>query len=234
MKWLYQINERNLNSYLKISDTSLQQFLKWRLITGTLLICLWISGYWIIFRQIVFNKPVFLYGILGSFLLGYKLPYFYIRVKVKQKTKQVSADFPLWLSSLEVLIISNNIPNTLKKSLLTCPDSIKKDLRILVEKIEKDPMEQQNYTEFLSQYKLSDINELMLDLYQFNYLDKSLMISEFAVLHKRLNAINTSHRQHAQEQNLFFIGAINSIPLFLLSIYILLIANMLSNALMGG
>lgn len=112
MKWLYQINERNLNSYLKISDTSLQQFLKWRLITGALLICLWISGYWIIFRQIFFNKPVFLYGILGSFLLGYKLPYFYIRVKVKQKTEQVSADFPLWLSSLEVLIISNNIPNT--------------------------------------------------------------------------------------------------------------------------
>lgn len=234
MKWFYRVNERNLNDHLKIADIHLQQFIKWRLIIGLLFSLLWGSSYWIAYRQIEFYKPVFLYGIIGAFLLGYKLPYFYIKVRVKQKTEQVSADFPLWLSSLEVLILSNNIPNTLKKSLVTCPNSFKKDLQVLVDKIEKDPINQRSYTEFLSQYKLSDVNELMLDLYQFNYLDKSLMISEFAVLHKRLNAINTSNRQHSQEQNLFFIGAINSVPLFLLSIYILLIANMLSNALMGG
>ncbi|WP_052466187.1 hypothetical protein [Beduini massiliensis] len=234
MKWLSRLNERNLNDYLIISNTSMQKFFKHRLIIGGLCIGLWISGYMLICRPIVFNKPIFIYGMIGAFWVGYKIPYFYIKVKVKQKTEQVSADFPLWLSSLEVLILSNNIPNTLKKSLMTCPNSIKKDLQILVNKIEKDPMNQQSYIEFLSQYKLSDVNELMLDLYQFNYLDKSLMISEFAVLHKRLNAINTSNRQHSQEQNLFFIGAINSVPLFLLSIYILLIANMLSNTLMGG
>ena len=224
MKWLYRISERNLRRDLEILFIKEDLFFKKRLVSSIIVTLVWVVGYAIISYYSEFILMVFIYGLIGAFLLGYKLPYFYIQSKVKQKTKQVAADFPLWLSSLEVLILSNNIPNTLKKSLVTCPISMKKDLEVLVRKLEKDPMNQQSYIDFLAQYQLSDVNELMLDLYQFNYLDKSLMISEFAAMHKRINAMNTSQRQYRHEQNLFFIGAINSIPLFLLSIYVLLLS----------
>ena len=59
-------------------------------------------------------------------------------------------------------------------------------------------------------------------------------MKEFNLLHQRLNEIEASQRKHQQEQTLFFIGAINSIPLFLLSMYILYIANLLSTTLIGG
>lgn len=234
MKWLYRLSEGNLKDYMKVVDLDISQFLKWRLVLCILLSASWCVLCGVFKEQYPILSSVFLYGLFCFLLLGFKIPYFYLKMMVKKKTQQVFTDFPLWLSSLEVLILSNNIPNTLKKSFMTCPVSIKKDLQILIGKIEQDPMNQQNYIDFLSQYKLADINELMLDLYQFNYLDKSLMISEFAVLHKRLNALNSSNRKRLHEQSLFFIGAINSIPLFLLSIYILLIANMLSNVLIGG
>lgn len=234
MKWLLYLNERDLKDKLYICKQGFPSFMRRRLMG--ILLCL-------LSLIILFFIDRWLFHVIGDYFiymavillcLTYKLPYFLLNTKAKQITQQVYKDFPLWLSSLEVLIVSNNIPNTLKKSIPTCPDSIKNELISLVEKIEKDPTNQVYYADFLSQYQLPDVSELMLDLYQFNFLNKELIIKEFALLHLRLNEISAMQRRYHYEQQLFFIGAVNSVPLFLLSVYVLLIANMLSTTLMGG
>ena len=233
MKVFQWFVEKNIKDDLMITHTSLSTYLKmkekWVLITLMIEILIELIG-----SRFLIMPPWRFYLYLMGVILVYKMPYFFLKNASKRKAKQVYDDFPLWLSSLEILILSHNIPNTLKASLATCPKSLREDLSVLVEKLETDPTNQEAYISFLSQYHFPDIHEMMLDLYQFNFLNKSLMIKEFSTLHKRLNHLEASQRQHHQEQSLFFIGAINSVPLFLLSIYILLMANMLSNVLMGG
>lgn len=227
-EWLI---EKGCLDYLKILKISKQSYVKWKMGSILFFMIIDVLLYFFIFKK--FSVPFMMISI-GLIVHGYFIPYFYVKMLAGNKSKEVEYDFPLWLSSLEVLIVSNNIPNTLKKSIPACPVSFKQDLIHLVEQVEKDPTNQLFYREFLSQYHNESIREMMLDLYQFNFLNKELLAKEFSLLHQRLNAIEASQRKHQQEQTLFFIGAINSVPLFLLSMYILYIANLLSTTLIGG
>ena len=73
-----------------------------------------------------------------------------------------------------------------------------------------------------------------MDLYQFNFVDKNNISTEFAALHKRLNRISSDTRKRRQESDTFLIGALNSLPLMVVSLYILMISNLLSSAIMGN
>lgn len=227
-EWLI---EKESIDYLKILNLHKEQYFQWKMGFVFFFAISLVPLYLFVFKS--FTVTFILLGV-GLCVLGYFIPYFFIKTKATKKAREVEYDFPLWLSSLEVLIVSNNIPNTLKKSIPTCPLSFKQDLIYLVDQVEKDPTNQIFYREFLSQYHNESIREMMLDLYQFNFLNKELLVKEFNLLHQRLNEIEASQRKHQQEQTLFFIGAINSIPLFLLSMYILYIANLLSTTLIGG
>ena len=71
--------------------------------------------------------------------------------------------FPLWMSTLEVLIVTNNIPNTLRKSLPSCPKPIVKDLERFIARLDVNPIDKEAYKDFLSQYNIPEIQEIVLD-----------------------------------------------------------------------
>lgn len=217
-----------MNDYLKIINMPTNKFIKIRL--SIMIFSVVVAAIILFFNQNYIGLLITIVGLM----IAYTLPKMAVKNKAMVKSRQVYYDFPLWLSSLEVLILSNNIPNTLKYSIQTCPPSFKQDLIELVNKLENDPTNQDYYSDFLSYYHYEDIHEMMLDLHQFNYLNKAMLLHEFNNLHQRINKISVNNRKVKYDQQIFLIGAINSIPLFLLSIYILLIANMLSNTLMGG
>lgn len=179
------------------------------------------------------NMALFLGLALVISYLIYKMDYMMLKSVFSKKQKQIKDNFPLWMSTLEVLVVTNNIPNTLKKSLASCPKPLKADLQKLVLKLEKNPVDKEAYASFLAEYNIPEIQEIVLDLYQFNFIDKNNISSEFSALHDRINRIASDTRKKRQESETFFIGALNSIPLMIVSFYILLISNLLSNAIMG-
>lgn len=185
------------------------------------------------FLGFIIDPITLLLGLLGTVVLVFKYPYLRLKSKLKKASNNVYQDFPLWISSLEVLIVTNNIPNTLKKSLATCPISFKKDLEILVKQIEEKPTEKRYYQNFLSKYQLNDVHEIIMDIYQFNFLNKDEIIVQFENVHKKLNKIAEKNRQARFNTEITLLGMLNCIPIFSLCIYILMVAMLLSNMISG-
>ena len=179
------------------------------------------------------NDGLFLGLSLAIAYIIYKLDYLLLKSVFKQQQKSIKNTFPLWMATLEILIVTNNIPNTLEKSLPSCPKPIKKDLEKLVLKLNRNPVDKEAYASFLAEYNIPEIQEIVLDLYQFNFIEKDNISKEFSALHNRINRIASDSRKERQEQEKFFIGAINSIPLLIVSFYILMISNLLSSAIMS-
>lgn len=179
------------------------------------------------------NDGLFLGLSLAIAYIIYKLDYLLLKSVFKQQQKSIKNTFPLWMATLEILIVTNNIPNTLEKSLLSCPKPIKKDLEKLVLKLNRNPVDKEAYASFLAEYNIPEIQEIVLDLYQFNFIEKDNISKEFSALHNRINRIASDSRKERQEQEKIFIGAINSIPLLIISFYILMISNLLSSAIMS-
>ena len=161
-------------------------------------------------------------------LFVFKNDYFKIKSSFNTKKKNVYRSFPLWVSTLEILIMTNNITNTFKKSIPTCPEVFRSDLEEFVKKIEFDPENKESYREFLSKYNIDDVTEVIMDMYAFNKLNKDEIVHEFKHVNERLNKISAKLRQERQSTSLFGISALNSVPLFTLSVYILMISMLMN------
>lgn len=170
----------------------------------------------------------FIIFVIGTFIT-FKIGYLRIKKQFNKKRSEVYNSFPLWVSTLQILIISNNVTNTFKKSLPTCPKAFKRDLEKFVEEIEFDPDNKEHYKNFLKRYKIDEINEIIMDMYAFNRMDKNEIVRQFKIVNERLNKIQNNIRTRKQEQSLFFISALNSIPLLTASIYVLIVSMMLSS-----
>lgn len=170
----------------------------------------------------------FIVLVIGTFIT-FKLGYFKVKKEFNKKRSEVYNSFPLWVSTLQILIISNNVTNTFKKSLPTCPKAFKRDLEKFVKNIEFDPDNKEHYKNFLKKYKIDEINEIIMDMYAFNRMDKSEIVRQFKIVNERLNKIQNNIRTRKQEQSLFFISALNSIPLLTASVYVLIVSMMLSS-----
>lgn len=172
------------------------------------------------------NLPVLVMCIItiSLVLLFYKIDYWKIKMTFQSKRDSVYQSFPLWISTLEILVMTNNIPNTFKKSIATCPTAFKQDLKDFVEKIEFDPENKQHYREFLTKYNIDEVDEIIMDMYSFNKLNKNEIVLEFSHLNERLNKISNRLRTERQSRDLFFISALNSVPILTVSIYVLVIS----------
>lgn len=171
-----------------------------------------------------------IFPVLFVSYIAFKWDYWRLRSKFKVVRDDVYKAFPLWISTLEILVMTNNIPNTFKKSIATCPQAFRQDLIDFVDKIQYDPENKAYYREFLSNYDIPEVNEIIMDMYAFNRLDKKEIIYEFKHLNERLNKISAKIRQERQNLSIFGISAMNSIPLFTVSIYVLLISMLINVA----
>ena len=163
---------------------------------------------------------------LGVALFLYKNDYWLVVNTFKKKKGEVYDSFPLWVSTLEILVMTNNIPNTFKKSIPTCPEAFKKDLIDFVKKIEFDPENKDSYRNFLAKYQIEDVSEVIMDMYAFNKLNKEEIVHEFKHLNKRLNEISSNIRKTRNASGLFKVSALNSVPLFTSSMYVLAVSMM--------
>lgn len=182
--------------------------------------------------DVTFNVLLMVFIDIILALAMYKLDYLLLKNRASAKQNEVKEAFPLWMSMLEVLVVTNNIPNTLKKSYDACPRPIKKDLKNLIAQLERDPIDKVAYSNFLKQYNLPEVSEIVMDLYQFNFLDKNKISTEFSALHNRVNRIKSDTRKARQKSEIFIVGALNSVSLMVVSIYIMMVSNLLSSVIM--
>lgn len=186
-----------------------------------------ISSLLVVYYTLGLNKNILIITLLCNFSIAFfvfKNDYFKIKNAFNVKKNDVYKSFPLWVSTLEILVMTNNITNTFKKSIPTCPEAFRSDLEEFVKSIEFDPENKESYRSFLSRYKLDDVTEVIMDMYAFNKLNKEEIVHEFKHVNARLNKISSKIRQERQNSSLFGISALNSIPLFTLSVYILVIS----------
>lgn len=182
------------------------------------------------FSIIHINFLLCLFPVFLVTYIAFKWDFWLLNSKFKKMKGDVYKAFPLWVSTLEILVMTNNIPNTFKKSISTCPDAFKQDLIDFVDNIQEDQENKQHYRNFLSRYDIPEVNEIIMDMYAFNQLDKKEIIYEFKSLNERLNKITARIRQERQSLSMFAISALNSIPLFIVSIYVLLISMLINVA----
>ena len=217
-----------------ISDKTVEEFMQRRIknmVIGFVIAVLAYASMFFILKYLGIDIPLILFlvlGVMGGYI-SFKWPYWNLISQFNKKKNDVYKSFPLWVSTLEILIMTNNITNTFRKSIETCPAAFKSDLIEFVNKIETDPANKEHYKNFLKKYKIEDVSEIIMDMYAFNKLDKNEIVYEFEHLNKRLNKISNKIRQDRQNTSLFAIAALNSIPLFTVSVWVLLASMLMSS-----
>lgn len=217
-----------------LPDGNVEKFMRKR-ITSTIvytLVAALICAMFYLANELVMHyaipTAIYLIFIVCFGFLVFKSGFNKVKKAFKKKRDAVYDSFPLWVATLQILIMTNNVTNTFKKSLPTCPECFKSDLEKFVKEIEYDPENKNSYKNFLSKYGIEEVREIIMDMYAFNRMDKNQVVHQFKILNERLNKIQNKSRERRQEQSLFFISALNSVPLMTSSIYVLVISMMLS------
>ncbi|MEG2792761.1 MAG: hypothetical protein RR909_03165 [Bacilli bacterium] len=169
-------------------------------------------------------------GVVGV----YMYPLYQLKQYKKNMAKRIENDFPIWLMQLEVLVLTNTIPNAIKKSINVCPNSLKEDIVLLSNKVMVDPTNKSYYLDFIKPYQTSDITEVLLSLYQFNFANKQDLAYDFHVLHNRMDVLKTKARSIAYEEKGFYYGLILLAEPMVACVWILGMVMLLSNLLTGN
>lgn len=230
------LKEDKLDDYSWLIDNQIEKFM-YKRVKKMLFSCIissfiFITASFFIYRyyNIMIPTIITIMLIIISAFICFKWDYWKLTSLYKTKRDNVYKSFPLWVSTLEILVMTNNIPNTFKKSIATCPEVFRKDLIDFVDKIQYDPENKAYYRDFLSRYSIDEVTEIIMDMYAFNRLNKDEIVYEFKNLNERLNKISARIRKDRQDLSVFIMAALNSIPLFVVSIYVLLISMLINVA----
>lgn len=98
------------------------------------------------------------------------VPIFYIHTlrKVKRQflkiQRELKYEFPIWLRTLQMLLMDNTVVVALKISAENAPKLIKNDLNVLIQKITDDPWDTTAFDNFLTEYEMIEIRKSMRTL----------------------------------------------------------------------
>lgn len=115
-----------------------------------------------------------IFCILIISLLSLKLlvlvPIFYIHTLRKLQRQilkiqvELKYEFPIWLRTLQMLLMNNTVVVALKISAENAPKLIKNDLIVLIKKITDDPWDTTAFDNFLTEYEMIEIRKSMRTL----------------------------------------------------------------------
>lgn len=108
-----------------------------------------------------------IFGIALSYLVSTKKNRSY-HSKKKQLCREVSKEFPDWILSLSLLLQIDNVQGAIHRSIAYAPTVLKKELEIMIEKIELQPIAIEPYVEFYEKLYLQDVQSAMRILYSMN------------------------------------------------------------------
>ncbi len=186
---LLQLAEPIVKRYETNLQGGLLMFMKQRIqLTMISMLVVFVIGYiWQGIHAIFFSVAI------GC--LCYQLPLYTFEKYIKKQQRLINEAFLIWILQLEALVLTSNISNAIKKSVAFCPAILKEEIQELASQVEVNPMHKPYYQKFLQQYETSDIREVMLSLYQFNFVKKEQLVYDFEKIHKRIDDLKLGQQQ---------------------------------------
>ncbi|MBO5372425.1 MAG: hypothetical protein J6A75_06875 [Lachnospiraceae bacterium] len=116
-----------------------------------------ICGYWKLTAGLC---PVFIF-----LLLQHRVDY---SLAKKAVVHEIRKAFPEWLMEVSLLLQTENVANSIRKSIEYAPDILKSELNFLVQKLESAPESNIPYSEFLQEFSIPEIASAMGMLYSIS------------------------------------------------------------------
>ncbi|MEG0408155.1 MAG: hypothetical protein RR623_04710 [Bacilli bacterium] len=161
-----------------------------------------------------------------------KIPLAFLKLTHNTKCNEMVTAIPLWINSLYSLIGENNIRNTIELSYQNAPDCLKADLKKFIENIEEDDDNKEIYLNFLSEYEIDGLNEIMLKLFEFRNLSKDNLRYEILNLSKCLGKIEQRRTENRYKNELFFVDILGNIMIMVPSLYVFYLSTLLSSIIL--
>ncbi len=142
----------------------------------------------------------------------------------------------IWLRQLQILLQSNTVSQSLRLSLSHAPALIRHDLKKLIDEIDKDALNITPYLNFLSAYRLSEIERAMKLLYRYNTVGKDDAYLQFNRMIQTTTKWLRSEREEHHKDAMTIYEWFSMIPLFgvtllFLAIMCEVIMNMFTNGM---
>lgn len=119
------------------------------------------------------------------------VPIFYIHTlrKVKRQflkiQRELKYEFPIWLRTLQMLLMDNTVVVALKISAENAPKLIKNDLNVLIQNITDDPWDTTAFDNFLTEYEMIEIRKSMRTLQRLHRGNLSNINEQLETMYER-------------------------------------------------
>lgn len=156
-----QDEKSSLEKYKKVVhydfSKAKRKSLLWALAVGSLAGVFAVTGHWFITAGLC---PCILVC-----LFQHRIDYALARKAVIHELRKA---FPDWLMEVALLLQTENVANSIRKSLESAPDILKPELKSLMEKLEQNPESNLPYSEFLSDFSIPEVASAMGMLYSIS------------------------------------------------------------------
>lgn len=119
------------------------------------------------------------------------VPIFYIHTLRKLQRQflkiqvELKYEFPIWLRTLQMLLMDNTVVVALKISAENAPKLIKNDLNVLIKKITDDPWDVTAFDNFLTEYEMIEIRKSMRTLQRLHRGNLSNINEQLETMYER-------------------------------------------------
>lgn len=163
----------------------------------------------------------------------YKKPYLDLKRKFKKDLSLVRYQFPIYLRQIQILLYTNNVLNALILSKEYAPEIIVSELNLLIESLSKNPNNIQAFKDFMSQFKISEVDRAMKLLYRTYIVDKDESSKQLTRMISSTTKWIRQERLERQEGSIKSYEWLGIVPLFGVTIVFLVIMAALLNNLFG-
>lgn len=165
----------------------------------------------------------------------YKRPYLKLKSNFNRSLSTLRYQFPIWLRQIQILLYSNNVLNSLKLSLDSAPKIISGDLNELIDILEESPNDIDAFTDFMSDFSISEIDRAMKLLYRTYIIDQDDTSKQLNRMIVSTTKWIKDERVNRQKDLLKTYEWIGIIPLFGVTIvFLVIMASLLTNLLGKG
>lgn len=125
-----------------------------------------------------FNTNYLILILLLSFVI-YKAAYWKVKRQMKAIFDQVRFQFPIWLRQIQILLQNNTVVTALELSYDNAPILFRKQMKLMIDELIKDPQNLKAYTDFLSEFQVPEISRAMKLLHRYNVVGQEDSYRQF-------------------------------------------------------
>lgn len=129
--------------------------------------------------------------------------------------REVEKAFPEWLLSIALLLQTDNVQVGIRKSIPDAPIILQKELRILMEKVEENPIDIWPYLEFYEALKIEDIQSTMKMLYAMSQYGSEDIGKQIYALVERNSFMQDRSEKMKMEDYLAGVGVFVLLPMLI-------------------